>query len=316
MSERELPVTFSGVFDDVDDYIESLCGWGLEFSQLVPGETRSSNLTFNAGDYSFLSFSHSVVSRQQALAQGEGLNFFLPERSDRTLIVDNQSRSFDVLCCRPQGDDFDLLTPGAFQGYAFRFGEQMLLEEGYAWLLEVLATSHFNFPLSASDAESVRHSLRAVAQLVRRNDKSIVQQDLEIDAIYRHVLVPTVARVVTEAISDLVPGRGSAHLERLLYLISDNLDEPPTVEELGRSIGVTSRYVQQLFKRHVGMSPKQYIRSMRLNAVRNSLKRLTQRRGLITEIAGSHGFDHLGQFASDYKALFGELPNETLSESG
>ena len=72
MSERELPVTFSGVFEDVDDYIESLCGWGLEFAQLVPGETRSSNLTFNSSGYSFLSFSHSVVSRQMAMAQGRG----------------------------------------------------------------------------------------------------------------------------------------------------------------------------------------------------------------------------------------------------
>jgi len=32
-------------------------------------------------------------------------------------------------------------------------------------------------------------------------------------------------------------------------------------------------------------------------------------------MANRHGFWHMGQFAKDYKNLFGELPSQTLSKN-
>jgi AraC family ethanolamine operon transcriptional activator len=32
----------------------------------------------------------------------------------------------------------------------------------------------------------------------------------------------------------------------------------------------------------------------------------------IIELAGIHGFWHMGQFAADYRRIYGELPSDTL----
>ena len=35
----------------------------------------------------------------------------------------------------------------------------------------------------------------------------------------------------------------------------------------------------------------------------------------IRDIANRYGFWHMGQFAADYKKLFGELPSKTLKQN-
>ena len=36
---------------------------------------------------------------------------------------------------------------------------------------------------------------------------------------------------------------------------------------------------------------------------------------LVKSVALTHGFWHLGQFAHDYRATFGEMPSETLARA-
>jgi AraC family ethanolamine operon transcriptional activator len=61
------------------------------------------------------------------------------------------------------------------------------------------------------------------------------------------------------------------------------------------------------------MSPHAYLKSRRLLLVRRAL--LDRRDGpdLVKSVALDHGFWHLGHFARDYCALFGELPSETFA---
>ena len=62
----------------------------------------------------------------------------------------------------------------------------------------------------------------------------------------------------------------------------------------------------------MGLSPKAYLKARRLNAVRRELLRDETAVGTIFDRASSWGFWHMGQFGRDYKAMFGELPSETL----
>ena len=52
-----------------------------------------------------------------------------------------------------------------------------------------------------------------------------------------------------------------------------------------------------------------YINAMRLNGARREL----MNRLKVNEAANAWGFWHMGQFAKDYRKLFGELPSETLA---
>ena len=65
------------------------------------------------------------------------------------------------------------------------------------------------------------------------------------------------------------------------------------------------------FAEAFGVSPKSYLQSWWLNAVRREL--LHGRAGtVIADIANHQGFWHMGQFAADYRRMFGELPLATL----
>jgi AraC family ethanolamine operon transcriptional activator len=84
------------------------------------------------------------------------------------------------------------------------------------------------------------------------------------------------------------------------------------VNDLCRITGVSERTLQYAFKEHFGISPKRYLINVRLNAVRRALKRAVEGEVTITGIAHRFGFWHMGQFATDYRKLFGESPSKTL----
>ena len=61
-----------------------------------------------------------------------------------------------------------------------------------------------------------------------------------------------------------------------------------------------------------GMTPVRYLKLRRLNQVHRDLRDAESGRDSVTEIASRSGFFDLGRFASEYRALFGELPSVTL----
>jgi AraC-like DNA-binding protein len=59
--------------------------------------------------------------------------------------------------------------------------------------------------------------------------------------------------------------------------------------------------------------PARYLRLRRLNAVRRELLRAKPGTVRVTDTAMRWGFWELGRFAREYRALFGELPSETVA---
>lgn len=110
--------------------------------------------------------------------------------------------------------------------------------------------------------------------------------------------------------------RAVAEALRLVRAAEDfmqaRLTRPIYTEELCAALGVSARRLHDAFRAALGMSPHAYLKSRRLLLARRAL--LDRRNGpeLVKSVALDHGFWHLGHFARDYRALFGELPSETL----
>lgn len=86
--------------------------------------------------------------------------------------------------------------------------------------------------------------------------------------------------------------------------------EPVTMAALAEVTGVGLRSIQATFKQYRGYSPLQFLKSVRLRAVRGDL--LSGEANSVTKTALEHGFTRLSAFATDYRGTFGELPSETL----
>ena len=88
-----------------------------------------------------------------------------------------------------------------------------------------------------------------------------------------------------------------------------------TVKGLCKMTGVSDRTLEYAFREKFGITLKAYIRAYRLNRVMRILTRSDRFNTKVCDVANSWGFWHMGQFASDYKRHFGELPSDTLRRS-
>jgi len=95
----------------------------------------------------------------------------------------------------------------------------------------------------------------------------------------------------------------------------EHVDEPISLQDLSDACGFRPRSLINAFEAFTGVSPMMYLKAMRLNGVRKAL-RATGHRARIIDIAMDWGFEHMGHFAADYRAMFGERPSETSRTRG
>lgn len=110
--------------------------------------------------------------------------------------------------------------------------------------------------------------------------------------------------------------RAVAEALRLVSAAEDfmhaRLARPVYTEELCAALGVSARRLHDAFRAALGTSPHAYLKARRLLLARRALRTRRGQPELVKSVALDHGFWHLGHFARDYHALFGELPSETL----
>ena len=126
---------------------------------------------------------------------------------------------------------------------------------------------------------------------------------------------------VDEALTDSVSmvGARSAYTERFLTIIkaideiiADNAAGPIYSGELARALGLSVRTIHSAVLQYRGMSLHRYVRLKRLWQVR---QRLLIGGISVKACALAYGFWHLSDFSRSYRALFGELPSQTLARA-
>lgn len=129
-----------------------------------------------------------------------------------------------------------------------------------------------------------------------------------------HARASLVARVVDCLMPRLAvtPRRDGpqARLQHLEAWVDGHLDRPITLGTLCDLAGVGERSLQKAFEARRGISPMRFVVERRLEAARRRFE--SGESGGVTQVALDLGFDHLGRFASEYRALFGESPSAAL----
>jgi AraC family ethanolamine operon transcriptional activator len=129
-------------------------------------------------------------------------------------------------------------------------------------------------------------------------------------------LVGLVFRVLHAAVPDrnpAVPYTRRRAVARAEEYLRDQSHHAPSIAELCRAAGCSERTLQYAFREYLGVTPKAYLQAERLKRVRRGLREADARTAQVTDVANAWGFWHMGQFAADYRKLFGELPSQTLN---
>jgi AraC-like DNA-binding protein len=102
-------------------------------------------------------------------------------------------------------------------------------------------------------------------------------------------------------------------LRRALAYIDDNAGRPITVAQVAAATGLHPRSLQLAFRRHLGTTPTNYLRRVRLEHAHRDLRNADPATGVtVTMIANRWGFPHLGRFSADYRRAYGFSPSHTL----
>lgn len=95
------------------------------------------------------------------------------------------------------------------------------------------------------------------------------------------------------------------HLLRVVDFIEKNLSEAITIEQLAKEAGLSKYHFCRTFKRAAGVSPMNFVASMRIERS----KELLARRVTVSIAAIKVGFNDLSNFIRQFKRLTGLTPN-------
>lgn len=101
-------------------------------------------------------------------------------------------------------------------------------------------------------------------------------------------------------------------LRRAVEFIDSSADIDITLTDIAENIHVTPRALQYMFRRHLDMTPMEYLRKVRLDHAHHELLKSDPACTTVQIIAARWGFAHTGRFAAMYRQTYGSKPSDSL----
>ena len=101
-------------------------------------------------------------------------------------------------------------------------------------------------------------------------------------------------------------------LRLAVAFIHENAQQDIGLSDIAAAINVTPRSVQYIFRRHLGSTPLEYLRRVRLDRAHRDLQLADPAVDTVMAIAGRWRFSHAGRFSIAYREAFGHPPSRTL----
>ncbi|EJM68935.1 helix-turn-helix domain-containing protein [Pseudomonas sp. GM55] len=281
---------------DVAEQIRATPGWVQHYQQMSPGHF--------AGLVRYLDLQgveiyeeHMNTRVEQNFSAPQGSLSFCFDRGDNALYVLNgESRNIWI-------------TPENYQEIAVVFGPEFVKRHSLDIArLEGLFMAPLNSQQNALFCRWLSGTLTRLSQTIDPPSREALTQQLLEDCLF--ILDNACVGLDQGALQRRAGER--AIMKRVGEWAADTPEEHLNLLELSQVAGVSLRQLQHAFKTYTGMSPTQWLRLRRLNSARRELLSRSPTQTTVAEVAMHWSFWHLGRFSSSYRALFKELPSDTL----
>ena len=301
---------------DFGDIAVLEAGWDLSISQLESAAQASSFRLIEANRVSLSSMFYRVSVVQRASAKSGYVNFGLPATNSTPIWVGDQPITPEKLVLFPdESMQATSISRAGFSATAIHLEREhvegvldLVFHRTLAEMYRYTGANH----LQPDDQAVLRQALTSWNCLL--TSKQIVTDNLlrkQEDALVQ-LLLTCLFRCKAE-VRPRLPKSERAMKLALDFIHHAALDEV-SVAMLCDVTGCGISALEYSFKRRFGVTPKRYIKSLQLSRTRDSLIRFDEDEyKSIADLANKQGFWHMGQFAADYRRLFGELPSETLA---
>lgn len=302
---------------DVDEHAANLNKWDQCYDQLSSGNFRGTLSEVWIGDMQVF----REVTTQSVVEQGRA---WTGARLFGVPMAMNGSGSF---CDRPllsdsifsfgPNSEFSLHSPKEFDVVGIAIKEEDyqqlvgLLVEGGS---KTMPSAHPTVMRCQSGLDELRLFLDSLFEVL--DDNSAILSHPTVQKTVRSALMGHICDSIQTASDMPAPPptyrARKAVVERVRQYVLSNLHDTVTIAELCKVLNTSRRTIQYCFKEVLNTNPVQYLRAIRLNSVRRELRDGNPAVTQVQDVAARWGFWHLSHFANDYRAMFGELPSDTL----
>ena len=303
-------------FHDLYDFSHSVYSWDTDFRQLDSGSFKADLLQVDLGNFQF---SHAHFNRhliQRGCSPPNLYTFAIPANSSQRIIWRGKELPENGIMVYSPGMEIDGTTWPGFNIYTFSLPPEML--ENHSRMFDCseildLVCDRDVLICNSSMLKEFRQWVRFFYPKIENGQTGVAEHNLPSEFNFRNLeqLLTTVAS--SRSVKHYTSSRSrNQALKKAMTYISEYSQECPTVQMICQAAGVSKRTLEYAFLERFGVSPKAFLQAFRLNGVYRELRRRDPSSTSIVDVANHWGFWHMGQFAADYRKLFGELPSETL----
>lgn len=303
-----LPILFSKTFTDFDQLNEETRAWNIEISKL--DATPFCGRIFQLISHDFLIGRGKFNGHLKQLGHPpEGFRTIsIPANPEFWMYWRGREVHENNLMVFPFGSEIDTVSDPRFDIYTVSVLETTLFS--LTEQLGFLGLEHFLRKEDVVLCDPIR--MNRLRRCLKESEAEAENCIPDAEATKNRVLIRLVEALCSaqsDPSSRTASGRRMFAIETVNRFLLKHPDEVPPIKELCRITNVSKRTMEYAFQEHYGVLPKTYINAMRLNGARRALRSTRT----IADAANTFGFWHMGQFAKDYRKLFGELPSATQS---
>jgi len=320
VTASESPLVLSVRTTDFDKLAGGIPGWNADFSQVSLGSFRGELDLLMLRDVTIC----RIAGNREILARGAHrpgtFAFGVPSHRQETSILSGRPvRNGQVIFLGPE-DTLDQKTCTDYQAVFVEIDCTTFLEGMSALTRRDVQADLAGKSLLSPPPPATRRLAEAIRQtlnLTWANRDALARAGVQKQLCHR--LLDQLARTVT-GVGAPPPCPARFHSRRQLVreaeaLMDSRLDGTLSSLDLCRELEVSERSLHYAFRDILGQTPMAHYRHKRLNAIRRLLKKADPLQTTVAEAGRAWGFWHTGQFAADYRRLFGELPSSTLASA-
>ncbi|MEP3045259.1 MAG: helix-turn-helix domain-containing protein [Roseibium sp.] len=301
------PVAF--LLNDPNQF-KDLSGWDMELRQIERGPLDARVSVWAGRDLTMIDTSFNRSMYQVGVSKKGVLAFGLPDPQVLSHWLGRTPKASSVMTFGNE-DPFDGISLSNFSGVSFGIeierAEQVARKIGVE-ITENLKRSTFT---EINDASGFYATLRLKARQYISERSAPLSQIEEEDLIVD--FLEMLASLEPQTCKDDSRNRTRV-VKNAVEVMNAALTDNVPISEICAEVGVSVSTLRRAFHEVYGIGPKQFYLKSRLNKVRSELARRPQDVG-ISDVANSYGFWHQGQFAKDYRQLFGTRPSSTVGLS-
>ena len=304
-------------FTDLDGFKEFFEYRGKKIIQLSPGSLQAEFLSIQVGNLFFV----CNQANQGVQFSGDGTkgyisfailwsenekkyySFYHPVEPQITVFGFNNTEAHEIF---PQGVALThiIIPVKTFDAYADQL-QRHDLDDNFR--------SKNQVNLLPTGMKEIKDYLKQLVWLAVHQPTFFQQPHIE-ELVTDDFLPLLISKIPTKLTSKcfLKPSRRSKLIARAEQKMLTHLEQPLTLKQLAQDLESSSSALSYGFQDLFGLSPMRYLKVRRLNAIRQRLKICAPENCTIAILASQFGFYSPCHFTRDYKAMFGELPSETL----